>query len=78
MLTAWDPAVQRQALGRIGELFSDIADLRLSDSGYAQIAEELEQARALVGYDPAKDFGDEWSLADFADGRSEVDVLATV
>ena len=59
LLTAWDAAVQRQALGRIGELFSDITDLRLSDSGYTQIADELEQARALVGYDLDEDFGDE-------------------
>ena len=59
LLTAWDAAVQRQALGRIGELFSDITDLRLSDSGYTQITDELEQARALVGYDLDEDFGDE-------------------
>ena len=74
-MAAWDADVQRTAMGRVAELFANISDPRLNDSHYDRIALELEQNPAPEQEDGN---GDEWSLAELADGRSEEDVLAAV
>lgn len=73
LLQAWDPAFQRTAMGRVAELFSNVADPRLLDDQYARIASELEQHPSFEHADGGD--GDLWSLAELAEGRSEEDVL---
>ena len=69
LLDAWDLNMQRKAMLKIGELFSNLDDPRVSDWQYAALAEDQMERDGS---------GDDWALSEMADGRTDAECAENV